>query len=54
MDILKRFEMMEYKAIATPMALNLKILSDISYHHVLLDFFPLMFLTYMRHAHFVA
>ena len=26
--ILKRFEMMDYKAMTTPMALNLKVLSD--------------------------
>ena len=30
MDILKRFGMMDYKAMATPMASNLKILSDAS------------------------
>ena len=29
-DILKRFGMMEYKAMTTPMALNLKLLSDAS------------------------
>ena len=28
MEILKRFEMMEYKAMATPMASDLKLLSD--------------------------
>ena len=30
MDILKRFKMMDYKAMATPMASNLKLLSDAS------------------------
>ena len=29
-EILKRFGMMEYKAMATPMASNLKLLSDAS------------------------
>ena len=29
-DILKRFKMMDYKAITTPMALNLKLLRDAS------------------------
>ena len=29
-EILKRFEMMDYKAMATPMASNLKLLSDAS------------------------
>ena len=29
-DILKRFGMMDYKAMTTPMALNLKLLSDAS------------------------
>ena len=28
MEILKRLEMMDYKAMATPMALNMKLLSD--------------------------
>ena len=30
MEILNRFEMMDYKSMATPMASNLKILSDAS------------------------
>ena len=30
MEILKRFGMMDYKAMATPMALNLNLLSDAS------------------------
>ena len=30
MEILKRFEMMEFKVMATPMASNLKLLSDAS------------------------
>ena len=30
MEILKRFEMMDYKAMATPMASNMKLLSDAS------------------------
>ena len=33
-DILKRFGMMEYKEMATPMASSLKLLSDVSYEMV--------------------
>ena len=33
-EILKRFGMMEYKAMATPMALNLKLLSDASLERI--------------------
>ena len=43
MEILKRFKMLDYKAIATPMEYNLKLLSDASsetfnammYHHII-------------------
>ena len=34
MDILKRFEMLECKAMATPMASNMKLLSDTSLESV--------------------
>ena len=34
MDIMNRFEMMDCKAISTPMASNLKLLSDTSYEIV--------------------
>ena len=58
-EILKRFGMMGCKAMATPMALNLKLSSDASsemvdammYHQM---FCSLMFLTYLRHSHLVA
>ena len=33
-EILKRFRMLDYKAIATPMELNLKLLSDASSYSV--------------------
>ena len=36
-DILKRFRMMECKDMATLMALNLNLLSDVSCHNVLPD-----------------
>ena len=35
MEILKRLRMMDYKDMATPMALNLNLLSDVSCHDVL-------------------
>ena len=52
-EILKRFEMMDCKAMATPMASNLKLLSDASlesvdammYHQMIRS---LMYLTNMR------
>ena len=52
-DILKRFGMLDYKAIATPMASNLKLLSDASselvdatmYRQMITSF---MYLTNMR------
>ena len=53
MEILKRFKMMEYKAMTTPMASNLKLLSDASsetidammYHQMIRS---LMYLVIMR------
>ena len=58
-NILKRFGMMDYKAMATPMASNMKLLSDASSDSVDATmyrrmFCSLMFLTYPRHAHLVA
>ena len=58
-QILKRFGMMDCKAMTTPMTLNLKLLSVASsdmvnammYRQM---FCSLMFLTYLRHAHLVA
>ena len=52
-EILKRFEMLDYKAIATPMASNLKLMCDASsesvdstmYHHMIGS---LMYLTNTR------
>ena len=59
LEILNRFAMMDCKAMTTPMASNLKLLSDASLESV--DammyrqmFCSLMFLTYPRHAHLVA
>ena len=57
--ILKRFRIMDCKDMATPMASNLKLFSGTSsetvdammYRQI---FCSLMFLTYPRHAHFVA
>ena len=40
-EILKRLRMMECKDMATPMALNLKLLSDVSCHDVLSDVFSI-------------
>ena len=34
MEILKRFQMFDYKAIATPMEYKLKLMSDTSYETV--------------------
>ena len=58
-DILKRFGMMDCKAITTPMASNLKLLSEASLETV--DammyrqmFCSMMFLTYPGHAHLAA
>ena len=55
-EILKRFRMMDCKAITTPMASNLKLLSDASSETVdaMMNhqmFCSLMFLTYPGHAH---
>ena len=58
-DILKRFGMMDCKAMATPMASNLMPLNDASsdtvdamiYCHM---FCSLMFLMDLRHAHLIA
>ena len=57
-DIPKRFGMMDCKAMATPMASNLNLLSDASSETVdaMMNhqmFCSLMFLTYLRHAHLV-
>ena len=59
MEILKRFGMMECKAMTTPMVSNLKLLSDASSETVdAMMYGPLfcllMFLMDLRHAHLVA
>ena len=57
-EILKRFGMMDYKAMTTPIASNLKLLSDASsetvdsmmYHHM---FFSLMLMIDPKHSHLI-